>query len=53
MGKEEHVHNHTVNEVLNPIGRNSDDTKNVYAVEDHYFCSCGDFYTRPKGTREM
>jgi hypothetical protein len=54
MGKDDdHVHSYQKTEVLNPLGRNSDDTKNVYAVEDHYFCRCGDFYTVSKGTREI
>lgn len=51
MGNE-HTHNHAKSRVENPQGRNSDDTKNVYVVEDHYFCSCGDFYTVPQGTIE-
>lgn len=50
---DEHKHNHRVNEVLNPIGPSSDGKKIVYGVEDHYFCSCGDFYTVAKGTREV
>lgn len=52
MSKDEHVHNHMKSRVENPQGRNSDDTKSVYVVEDHYFCRCGDFYTVPQGTIE-
>lgn len=54
MGKdEEHTHNHRVTEVLNPLGPASGSNRIIYAVEDHYFCNCGDFYTVPKGTREQ
>lgn len=52
MSKDDHVHSHTKSRVENPQGRNSSDTKNVYVVEDHYFCRCGDFYSVSQGMIE-
>lgn len=49
---DDHKHSYQCNEVKNPQGVSSDGKKAVYVVEDHYFCSCGDFYTVSKGMVE-